>query len=68
MRFNYNNQMDDNWEQKYLDVNQIKYNAANKLVAKDFLLDSNDFKHYSYSMHYILSDIFSTYFLQALNK
>ncbi len=63
-----NNQLDGNWERKYLDVDQIDYSAANKLIAEDFLLDSNDLEHHSHSVHYILSNILNTYFSQTLNK
>ncbi len=62
------NQVDGNWEQRYLDADAIEYSAVNKLVAKDFLLDSNDLEHCSRSVRYILSNILSTYFPQALNK
>ncbi len=62
------NQVDGNWEQKYLDADQIDYSAANKLVAENILLDSNNLEHRSRSVRYILSNILSTYFPQALNK
>lgn len=63
-----NHKIDGNWQQKYLDVNQVDYSAANKLVADDFLLRENNFKHYSRLVHYILSNILNNYFLQALDK
>lgn len=66
--FKDDNKIDDNWQQKYSDTNQINYSAANKLVAENFLFDNNDFKYYNYSMHYILLNILSNYFLQMLNK
>ncbi len=68
MRSDGDNQVDGNWKQRYLDADQIDYSAANKLVAEDFLLDSNDLKHYSRSVRYILSNILSIYFPQVLNK
>ncbi len=68
IHFEGDNQVDSNWEQRYLDADQINYSAANKLVAEDFLLDSNDLEHCSRSVRYILSNILSTYFLQVLNK
>ena len=68
MHSNGDNQVDGNWEQRYLDADQIDYSAANKLVAEDFLLDSNDLEYCSYSVRYLLSNILSTYFPQALNK
>ncbi len=68
MRFNSDNQVNGNWKQRYLDTDQIDYSAANKLVVKDFLLDSNDLKYNSHLVHYILLNILSVYFAQALNK
>lgn len=63
-----NNQVDGNWQQRYLDINQIDYNAANKLFVENFLLDSNNLEYYSRLVHYILSNILNNYFPQALNK
>ncbi len=62
MRSDGDNQVDGNWEQRYLDADQINYSTANKLVAEDFLLDSNDLEHCSRSVRYILSNILSIYF------
>ncbi len=62
MRSNRDNQVDGNWEQRYLDVDQIDYSAANKLFVEDFLLDSNDLEYCSRSVRYILSNILSIYF------
>lgn len=63
-----NNKIDDNWQQRYLDINQTDYSAANKLVAEDFLLNNNNLEHCNHSMRYILLNILSNYFLQVLNK
>lgn len=68
MRFKSDNKVDSNWKQRYLDVDQINDNVVNKLVAKDFLLDSNDLKYVNYLMYYILSNIFNIYFSQSLDK
>lgn len=68
MRFESDNTLDSNQQQKYLDTNQIDYSVANNLVAKDFLLDSNKLKYCSRLVRYILSNILGNYFLQALNK
>ncbi len=68
MHFDGDNQVDGNWKQKYLDADQIDYSTANKLVAEDFLLDSNDLEHCSCSVRYIMSNILSIYFSQVLNK
>ncbi len=68
MHSNGDNQVDGNWEQRYLHADQIDYSTANKLVVEDLLLNNNDLKHCNRSMRYILSNILSTYFPQALNK
>lgn len=33
-----NHEIDSNWQEKYLDANQIDYSATNKLVIDYFLL------------------------------
>lgn len=63
VRFESDNKIDCNWQQKQLNKNYINYCAADKLIAKNLLVDSNDFKHSNYLIRYILLNIFNIYFL-----
>lgn len=63
-----NHRIDGNWQQRYLDANQIDYSAAKKLITNNFLLEKKNLEHYSHPVRYILSNIFSNDFLQALDK
>lgn len=51
-----------------MDLNQIDYKVGNILVTEYFLLNGKELKYCSHFVYYILSNIFSRYFSQVLNK
>lgn len=56
------------WYKQYLDANQMDYDAANQLVADDFLPSPNDLQHRALSVRYMISKVLANYFPTSLYK
>lgn len=66
MRSDSGNNVDANWEQMYLDSDQVDHSAVESLVAEDFLLRKEDLQHQTESVRHTLSDILAAYFPVSL--
>lgn len=63
-----NSNPETSWEDRYLDANQVNYNAVNDLTMEDFVLGPEVIKHCARSVQYILSNIFARHFPRSLFK
>ena len=56
------------FEECFLRANHIDYDAVNQLVAEDFAVSSNDWKHHAHSARYLISQILGDYFPTSTRK
>lgn len=59
---------DDNWYERYLNVDQINREAANALKEKNFELDEFVLDHKFATVYYIAFEVLNRYYGQAIQQ